>query len=303
MWNSTNEFVTSRLSNQTNTAEGSNVPPRLQAGQRVPLVTNLRVIKSTQFFGGTDFVLSWNPPVETAGVQQFNVFVLGLLPGNLPSGPFTTRTAPAQIRLQANAEVRITFVVQTQMASGLTSDLRDSPSCTAVLTSASLVATDIPDGSIPLDKLVGMPSVPGRVLFVDSTGDGIGTSADLFFDTANGLLGVGTSTPHSPLTVAGAPAYGVAEIDANTSLTEAAHLWLVDTTSGTVQVELPDPTTCIGREYVVKKIDASVNLVQIVVAGSGTIDGATQVDLGDQYFGHRLMAGPAEWHVTGSFVI
>jgi hypothetical protein len=159
-------FVVGRLKNQTATGEGSSIPPRVQGEFRVPFVKNLRVVKSEIYAGSTQFTLVWeNPDVSTSAISHFNVYVRGMLSGNRePSGPYSVKRSPAIIRVESNIASHVIFVVQTQLTSGLVSDLDRSPSTTGVTTDPITAVTDIgygtPGALITWDAL-GAPSTIG----------------------------------------------------------------------------------------------------------------------------------------------
>ncbi|CAN5255462.1 hypothetical protein BH11BAC5_BH11BAC5_20280 [soil metagenome] len=96
----------------------------------------------------------------------------------------------------------------------------------------------------------------------------------------SGNMGVGTSTPNSPLQVNGAVATAVASISANATLSAANSLVLVTTGNGSDKtITLPDASSCTGRVYSIKKIDSGSKKVIVDGNGSQTIDGATTYTL------------------------
>ncbi len=124
-----NQFALDRLTNLGGAAEGTNLPPR-QAGElRVPIVTNLRILRSTTSPAGQVYTLGWSDP-ETMGspVIQYNVFVIGANDIEEPQGPYTARRSPVSLLINTSDLSQIRFVVQTQLQNGMTSNLRTSPS-------------------------------------------------------------------------------------------------------------------------------------------------------------------------------
>lgn len=57
---------------------------------------------------------------------------------------------------------------------------------------------------------------------------------------------------------------------------------LVDTTGGAVTVTLPDPSTVIGRQFMVKRTTAGANACT-VVATTGNVEGAASFSVDIQY--------------------
>lgn len=127
------EYLVARLKNQTESGEGTHIPPRLKAGTRIPLVTGLRVISQTTNRTGTKVVLAWNNVEETPDVRvrEYSVYALGIYNGSQPYGPFSTLVSPIEIPLQLEAAKVVTFSVKTVLINGLSSDIEESPTCTA----------------------------------------------------------------------------------------------------------------------------------------------------------------------------
>jgi len=119
--------------------------------------------------------------------------------------------------------------------------------------------------------------------------------AQLFWDTANNYLGVDKAIPSSTLDVGGSMASAVVTLVANTALDDTHHTVLGDASGGTFTLTLPLASAAAGREYKVKKIDSSSNVVTIARAGGDTIDGATSVALGSQYQAITLVSNGSNW--------
>lgn len=131
------KFSLERLKNQTNTAEGSNLPPIQKGAFRVPFVSSLKLLRTQQFFGQTQFTLAWLDPVID-NLSHFSIYVVNAISNNTaPLGPFTCKTSPAQVSIPAQGVSRVTFYVQTVLNNGFTSDLFTGPSCTGVTTDDS----------------------------------------------------------------------------------------------------------------------------------------------------------------------
>lgn len=129
-------FATSRLINYTNTAEGSNLPNRLQGGnERVYTVSNLAVARVQRVGENTQFTLTWSEPTEqqTDQLSFYQIFVLDQNVGiTQPIATTLAHTAPAVVSLAAPEGSRLTFLVQTMLKNGQVSDIGASPTCTAL---------------------------------------------------------------------------------------------------------------------------------------------------------------------------
>lgn len=142
-------FIADRLANYQQSAEGAILPPRQAGPFRVPFVTNLRVIKTDILLGQSVFTLSWLEPADLTGVSHFNVYVVGILGDNKqPVGPYATLRSPAVVRVDSDKATNITFFVQTEMKSGLKSDLAASPSVGAVTSAPVLSAGSLPPSGV-----------------------------------------------------------------------------------------------------------------------------------------------------------
>lgn len=152
------DFLVSRLKNQVGAGEGSNFPPRLIGGRRVPLVSALKTVRATNFSGGTEFVLTWLD-VELPNVNGYNVYVTGLLSDNKqPALVGLFKRSPAQFRVESNIATKVTFTVQTVLNNGLVSPIDISPSCTGSTVAPTISVSDLG------------PGTPGQLITWDATG-------------------------------------------------------------------------------------------------------------------------------------
>ncbi len=81
------------------------------------------------------------------------------------------------------------------------------------------------------------------------------------------------------------------------TLTATDSTILADATSAAFTVTLPTPVGISGRQYTIKKIDSSVNVVTIA-STAGTIDGAVTKALSAQWQAVRLVSDGVNWFVV-----
>jgi hypothetical protein len=97
--------------------------------------------------------------------------------------------------------------------------------------------------------------------------DAIPDQTFLFRDGTD-VIGVATAPP------AALDVQTITFADTPYSLTDANDVLLVDATGGVVEVDLPSGSTAFQKPYIIKKIDASINAVNVNAAGADVIDGA-----------------------------
>ncbi len=117
--------------------------------------------------------------------------------------------------------------------------------------------------------LVGSASTGqgGMLRFWTRVDGGAGAVQVAIADTGVLTINKGITTPTTPLT-------------ADTTLTTAHHVVLVDASGGNVTISLPAASGLNGRTYVIKRVDSSGNTVTIDPAGSETIDGSATSSVG-----------------------
>ena len=129
-----------------------------------------------------------------------------------------------------------------------------SASVTGATSTASLAVTGLTTGSVP---------------FVGSAGAVSQDNANLFFDTTNKRLGIGTASPNSTLQVAGAVSVAYTTTSVDLTLTSAHYT--VRRFGGCNNITLPLPSTCRGRLYVLINSQGTGSNVNLLVPGSRTI--------------------------------
>jgi len=74
---------------------------------------------------------------------------------------------------------------------------------------------------------------------------------------------------------------------------------LCSAAAGSITIVLPTALAHRGKEYCIKKTDATANTVTIDPDGAQTIDGAATVVLSTQYAYKRIISDGANWHTIG----
>jgi hypothetical protein len=77
----------------------------------------------------------------------------------------------------------------------------------------------------------------------------------------------------------------VKTVTANTTATKDDRLFLVDTTSGSKTITLPDPTGLSGKQFVVKKL-TSAHTITVDTTGTAKIDGADTHSINQHWASH-----------------
>ena len=175
--------------------------------------------------------------------------------------------------------------------------------------------TNLPAGALLLESGVpsftitaggpGAPPIPPKMRLVV---DGL---ADMEFQTnatqravitSTGLMGINTTIPGSTLTVEGSQAVSVTNVTAGaTTLDDTHYAIFADCTAGTCVVRLPTTATPANRDrvYVIKKVDASANPVNVQTPVGIALDGVVGVTpLTVQYQSMTVCAGTnSDWFI------
>ena len=127
--------------------------------------------------------------------------------------------------------------------------------------------------------------------------------ADGNLDIASVTAPIGTFS--DSLTVSGVPVVTgvpgslipVVTITTDTVITQANVIVLANASSGNILVTLPATSGDAGRNYSIKKIDSTANLVTISGINSETIDGGLTATLTLQYENIPVVADGSNWHI------
>ena len=238
-------------------------------------MSNLRIVKTESYLGGTSFTLNWVEPEDRfRNISQYNVYVVGLEFNERPMGPYTTNKSPIIVRLVNNHAGRVTFFVQTQLNSGFVTPLNFSP---------SVVGTTI----LPVISTAGFPASG-----VTAGSYGSASTVGSFTVAASGILTAAANTQiyldrlRLPVRTESSGPYQIVATD---------YLVCGNTTGGSFSVLLPATPTA-GDSYAIKKMVAANTLT---FDGNGNnIDGAASVGLTTQYSSRTVLYNGTEWSVT-----
>jgi len=131
--NLSQKYLINKIQNRFGAAEGTNLAPRQSGGFRVPVVSNLQLLQTSQTSQGTSFVLTWTDPIgQNVTIDHFNIVAFGV-PG-APTQPQLvgqTKLAPCTVNIPVVSQSTLQLIVQTCLSNGMYSSLEDSPSIAA----------------------------------------------------------------------------------------------------------------------------------------------------------------------------
>ena len=104
----------------------------------------------------------------------------------------------------------------------------------------------------------------------------------IFVDGSEDKVGISTATPHSGMQIDNSIAFAARAITQNHTVTAGDHTIFANANSTNITVTLPTAANIVGRQYIIKRVDSSVNSVTIDPDGSETIEGASSMALVDQ---------------------
>jgi len=139
----------------------------------------------------------------------------------------------------------------------------------------------------------------GDQLFVIGFGTDDFTRKNAFTVMKSGNIGIKTDAnipPTSTFVVNGSQAVTIQTVNINTTLTDLHNVVLVDASAGAKTITLPDATTCNGRQYTIKKIDATVNAV-VISGGAIKIDDVTIKNITTQWSSLQLVSNGTQWYI------
>jgi hypothetical protein len=89
----------------------------------------------------------------------------------------------------------------------------------------------------------------------------------------------------------------VKTVTANTTATKDDRLFLVDTTSGSKTITLPDPTGLSGKQFVVKKL-TSAHTITVDTTGTAKIDGGDTHTINQHWASHIFETDGVDYFIT-----
>jgi carbon monoxide dehydrogenase subunit G len=145
-----------------------------------------------------------------------------------------------------------------------------------------------------------LDTIPGISIFTTAQRDAL-AGGDLWngrviYNTTTARLEYYNGAQWGP--VAAPATKAVDEYAANHNATSANDVILMDATGAARTVNLPDAATHEGKEFDIKKIDASANAVTIDGDGADTIDGSASVSITKQHESLRIVSDGVNWRIT-----
>lgn len=255
------------------------------------------VINTTQYDGSTGLIAIPNNKFVTHTVARssrtgtvyfvFGVTVYASLGEAVDAPPFLgvfEGSVGSQIEPLATIVVKGGGGIQTVV------DVRNSTRASVSATTSTLqttydrsttpeIITDATRGALSVKGGTGNDS--DKNLSVENN-----AGSETFFVRANGSL-----------FSAGSVSSGIATITSTTTLNSTHSTVLVNAATGPVTINLPTAATTTGRQYVIKKIDASANAVTIDPSGTETVDGAATRSISTQYQVVTVQSNGSAWWV------
>lgn len=113
----------------------------------------------------------------------------------------------------------------------------------------------------------------------------------------SGNVGIGNSSANSKLQVSGPIATALSNKTAAYAITASDSTITADAWGGTFQVTLSTAASMTGRQYTIKRTNATNN-VTVGCNGAETIDGATTKTLGTQWASITVQSNGTNWVIT-----
>lgn len=272
---SQSRFITDRIRNQQNAGEGSSFAPKMRQGIRIPLVTNVKILKTESYVGGTQFTVSFLEANDDASIKisHYVINVQGVDSGNkgLSMTPVVTQQSPAVIKVNTSVATPAIISVQTVLTNGQSSTIEASPTVVGNTIAPSISASDIPSTTLAaLNLVLGYSNLTttNGVTYVSGTGTITEDPTNFSYDPSNKRLGLLTNSPKSTIDILGSLGILLSAQSSNFSANNAV-VYICDATGGNITVTLPAAASFTNRIYYFKKKDASVNTV--IVGSSFTL--------------------------------
>jgi hypothetical protein len=129
---------------------------------------------------------------------------------------------------------------------------------------------------------------------------GTGTMTELMRIDATGNVGVATAAPTSTLQVNGSFSTALTIKTAAYTATSADHIIIGNATTAAFTVTLPTAIGIAGRQYIVKKTDATANAITVATTAAQTIDGASTVTVSIQWQTKTFVSDGTNWLIISN---
>ncbi len=153
-------------------------------------------------------------------------------------------------------------------------------------------AKDGNGGTDPATNFAGTTDAVGFAIRTDNT--------ERMRVDETGKLGVNTTTPNSSVQINGSFATALTTKTGAYTATVADHIIIGNAATAAFTITLPTAIGIAGRQYIVKKTDATANAVTVATTGGQTIDGATTVTVSIQWQTKTFVSDGANWLIISN---
>jgi len=123
----------------------------------------------------------------------------------------------------------------------------------------------------------------------------------LFVDGSADKVGINTDAPNSGLHINTSVTFAGKAVTQNYTVLATDHMIFVNASGGNVTITLPTASGIIGRQYIIKRVDSSVNSVTIDPNASETIEGSSSKSLTDQC-SVVIVSDNSNWWITSEYI-
>ena len=123
----------------------------------------------------------------------------------------------------------------------------------------------------------------------------------LFVDGSADKLGINTGAPNSGLHINTSVTFAGKAVTQNYTVLATDHMIFVNASAGNITITLPTASGIIGRQYIIKRVDGTVNNVTIDPNASETIEGASNKSLTDQC-SVVIVSDNNNWWITSEYI-
>ena len=123
----------------------------------------------------------------------------------------------------------------------------------------------------------------------------------LFVDGGTDKIGINTDAPNSGLHVNTSVTFAGKAVTQNYTVLATDHMIFVNASAGNITITLPTASGIIGRQYIIKRVDGTVNSVTIDPNASETIEGSATKSLMDQS-SVVIVSDNSNWWITSEYI-